>query len=373
MGEGKMISLSSIITQFEDDFLKTFQSHILPSQLKALVALKDCRTQLSPVMQVSCTDCQYQTFIPHSCGHRNCPHCQHHESQQWINRQLQKQVSAKYFMLTFTLPAQLRSMAWQHQKQVYQLMFQCVWETLQSFSRQDKQLQGEPGVIAVLHTHSRKLGYHPHIHAVMPAGCVDAVNKLWRTKKGRYLFNHKALAKVFRAKLLSRFCRDNLRFPKVTPKKWVVDCKYVGRGEKALVYLGRYLYRGVIREKDILSCKKGQVTFRYRNSKTKQWETRTVSGAKFLWLVLQHVLPTGFRRARNFGFLHPNSKRMISILQRCFKLDPKAWLAKMKIRPQLTCKCCGAMMQVGRRRIPVVEAWLMQQPPTLALEINAVM
>jgi hypothetical protein len=206
-----------------------------------------------------------------------------------------------------------------------------------------------------------------------PAGCVDTINKLWRTKKGRYLFNHKALAKVFREKLLSRFSRNNLRFPKAPPKKWVVDCKYVGTEKKALVYLGRYLYRGVIREKDILSCKNGQVTFRYRNSKTKQWEKRTVSGAKFLWLVLQHVLPTGFRRARNFGFLHPNSKRMISILQRCFKLEPKAWLAKMKTHPQLTCKCCGASMQVGRRRIPVFEAWLMQQSPTLALEINAVM
>ncbi|MCF6254506.1 MAG: transposase [Thiomicrorhabdus sp.] len=368
-----MITLSSMITQFEVDFLAAFKGQILPSQLNALTALKNCRTQLSPVMQVSCTDCQYQTFIPHSCGHRNCPHCQHHESQQWIDRQLQKQVSAKYFMLTFTLPAQLRTLAWQHQKQVYQLMFECVWETLQSFSRQEKQLKGEPGVIAVLHTHSRKLDYHPHIHAVMPAACVDTVNKRWQTKKGKYLFNHKALAKVFRAKMLSGLTKNNLRFPAATPKKWVVDCKYVGAGEKALIYLGRYLYRGVIREKDILSSKKGQVTFRYQNSKTRQWEIRTVSGAKFLWLVLQHVLPKGFRRARNFGFLHPNSKQLIKILQLCFKLKPKAWLAKFNKRPQLTCKCCGATMQVGRRRIPIVEAWLMQQSPTLALEINAVM
>ena len=81
------------------------------------------------------------------------------------------------------------------------------------------------------------------------------------------------------------------------PQKWVVDCKQVGSGDKALVYLGRYLYRGVIREKDILSCIEGKVTYRYQNSKTKQWEIKTVSSARFLWLVLQHILPKGFRRA----------------------------------------------------------------------------
>jgi hypothetical protein len=99
------------------------------------------------------------------------------------------------------------------------------------------------------------------------------------------------------------------------------------------------------------------VTFRYQDSDTKRWKTRTETGAKFLWLVLQHVLPTGFRRARNFGFLHPNSKRMIRILQTLGKLAPKKMLEKIALRqrPQMTCSCCGGKMQVGRTRIPVVE------------------
>ncbi len=238
-------------------------------------------------------------------------------------------------MVTFTLPAQLRDLAWCHQKQIYRLMFDCVWETLQTFSRNDKQLKGDPGVIAVLHTHSRALAYHPHIHAVMPAAIVDKTNKLWRTKKGTYLFNHKALAKVFRAKMLTRLASEKILCPTVTPKKWIVDCKQVGSGDKALVYLGRYLYRGVIREKDILCCKDGQVTYRFQNSETKRWELRTVSGAKFLWLVLQHVLPRGFRRARNFGFLHPNSKQLIKVLQFVFKLNPNQWLTKISPHPSV--------------------------------------
>ena len=353
-----MILLSSVINQFEADFLSAYQGRILPSQLKALGALKICRTQYSPVMQVHCTDCDHQTFVPHSCGHRNCPHCQHHESQQWIERQVKKQLPGHYFMMTFTLPAQLRALTWDHQKSVYRLMFDCVWETLQAFSRNDKKLRGEPGVIAVLHTHSRKLDYHPHIHTVMPATVVDKLNKLTRTKQGKYLFNHKALAKVFRGKLLSKLAKENLVLPQAIPQKWVVDCQQVGTGDKALIYLGRYLYRGVIREKDILSCQDGKVTFRYQDSQTKQWKTRTETGAKFLWLVLQHVLPTGFRRARNYGFLHPNSKVLINILRCLNKLKPQKILEKIGLRqrPQLTCACCGGTMKVSRTRIPFVEA-----------------
>lgn len=352
-----MILLSSIIDQFESDFLNSYQGQVLPVQRKALNALKICRTKFSPVMQVNCADCDHQTYVPHSCGHRNCPHCQHHESQVWIENQLKKQLSCDYFMLTFTLPAQLRALAWHHQKLVYRLMFDCVWETLQSFSHNDKQLRGDPGMIAVLHTHARNLDFHPHIHTVMPAIVVDRLKKLVHTKHGNYLFNHKALAKVFRGKLLSKLAKENLVLPQSIPQQWIVNCKQVGSGGKALVYLGRYLYRGVIREKDILSVSDGKVRFRYQNSGTKRWETRTETGAKFLWLVLQHVLPTGFRRARNFGFLHPNSKRMISILQTLGKLDPKKMLAKrgLRQRPQMTCTCCGGKMQVGRTRIPLVE------------------
>ena len=360
-----MIPLASLMDQFETDFLSQYQGQILPSQLNALAAMKICRTKHSPVMQVNCTDCEHQTFVPHSCGHRNCPHCQHHESQQWIERQLQKQVPAQYFMITFTLPAQLRSLAWQHQRLLYSLMFDCVWDTLQTFSQNDKKLQGDPGVIAVLHTHSRALDYHPHIHAVMPAAIVDQLNKLWRTKQGHYLFNHKALAKVFRAKMLTRLAQEKLSLPKAAmPQKWVVDCKAVGSGNKALVYLGRYLYRGVIREKDILSCQEGKVTYRYQNSKTKRFETKTVSGARFLWLILQHILPKGFRRARNFGFLHPNSKQLIKVLHYLLKFDPKKLLATVRQRPQLICVCCGAVMAIGRTRIPVVETLNRTQVPT---------
>lgn len=352
-----MIRLSSIIETFESEFLAQYHDALLPGHRHALCALKQCRTALSPRMQARCLECDEQRFVPHSCGHRLCPHCQHHESQQWLERQLNKHLDAEYFLLTFTLPGEFRALAWHHQRTLYALMMQCSWETVHTFCRNDPQLQGTPGAVAVLHTHSRRLDYHPHVHLVMPAAALDANRRLWRTKRGKrkdksYLFNHKALAKVFRAKLLEGLTNAGLTLPKRHPQKWVVDCKRVGSGEKALVYLGRYLYRGVIQEKDILACHRGRVTFRYRDSNSGRLETRTVSGPDFLWLLLQHVLPKGFRRARNFGFLHPNSKRLIQLLRYLLKLAPRRALPWMKKRPPLRCPCCGGEMKIVRTRIP---------------------
>lgn len=347
--------LASIITAFEADFLTHYQDRLLPSHRQALAAMKTCRSALSSKMQVQCEECQHQALIPHSCGHRNCPHCQAHESQQWIVRQLKKQLPADYFLLTFTLPAQLRSLAWYHQRTVYSLMTQCSWETVRTFSQNDRQLQGTPGATTVLHTHSRRLDYHPHIHMVIPAAAINVAKRLWRTKGGkgkhRYLFNHKALAKVFRAKLLEAISRAKLPLPDSCPDNWVVDCKAVGTGHKALAYLGRYLYRGVIREQDIVSCKNRNLTFRYQNGKTKTWEYRTLPGVQFLWLMVQHILPKGFRRARNYGFLHPNSKRLIQLIQYLLNLDANRGVAWLRERPKLICTCCGATMKIIRTRI----------------------
>jgi Putative transposase/Transposase zinc-binding domain len=318
-------------------------------------------------MQVKCTQCAHQILVPHSCGHRHCPHCQHHESQQWLERQLAKQVPAEYFLITFTLPAELRPLAWAQQSVVYDLLMRCSWETVRTFSHNDKQLQGMPGAIAVLHTNTRRLDYHPHVHLVMPAAALDTERKQWRTKRprkaaGRYLFSHKALAKVFRAKMLAAIEAAGLTLPRAHPKQWVVDCKSVGSGEKALIYLGRYLYRGVIREKDILACDNGQVSFRYRNAKSAKMERRSVCGAHFLWLVLQHVLPKGFRRARNFGFLHPNCKRLIALLHVLLKFAPGPALVWVKERAPILCACCGAVMVIVQTRLRSVFSGVMPIP-----------
>jgi len=156
---------------------------------------------------------------------------------------------------------------------------------------------------------------------------------------------------VFRGKLLAALKQEGLTLPSLLPKKWVADCKSVGNGEQALIYLGRYLYRGVIRETDLLSCENGQVSFRYRDSQSGEIKVRTLPGADFLRLILQHVLPKGFRRSRNYGFLHPNRKSLIALLHIVLRIAPRVPMP-LRPRPAFLCPCCGKPMQIIRRRIP---------------------
>ena len=360
------ITLAHVITCFEAELLNQYKGRLLPSQLKALKAMHSCRSSLSAQMLAQCAGCGQQRLVPHSCGHRSCPHCQHFESQRWIERQTQALMPGAYFLITFTLPQELRGLAWSHQQTVYAALMQCAWHTLAQFSLNHRQLRGTAGAVAVLHTHSRRLEFHPHVHLAMPGAAFDAGHGLWRSlrksgKGGYYLFSHKALAAVFRGKLLAALNALGLTVPVCLPERWVVDCKHVGNGQKALVYLGRYLYRGVIQEKDILRCAEGHVTFRYRDSSTGKSETRTVRGAHFLWLVLQHVLPKGFRRSRNFGLAHPNCKHRQRLMMLRVGLNAHAWAPSpgtqtsapppLSERPTLKCKCCGSAMVILRRRI----------------------
>jgi hypothetical protein len=346
-----MILLASIIKEFAEKFSRQYNP--LPSHKQALRVMEQCRKQHSQYMIAQCTNdrCREHSFVPHSCGHRSCPHCQGHESRQWIENQLNKQLPGQYFLITFTLPAQLRDLAWRNQSLIFSILFNATRELLKTFTHNDKRLHGAAGFTSVLHTHSRRLEFHPHIHVVMPGASINQKDKAWRMKSGKYLFNHKAMAKVFRAKILKAIAACKLRMPANTPGKWVVDCKNVGRGDKALIYLGSYLYKGVIQEKDILKNENGMVTFRYFNSKTKKYQHRTVSGEYFLYLLMLHVLPKGFRRARCYGFLHPGSKKIIALLRYLLKLKPAEMLKIILPRPAFICRSCGAKMKIIATRI----------------------
>ena len=167
-------------------------------------------------------------------------------------------------MVTFTLPKQLRALAWQHQRQVYDCLFKTAADTLKQFGNNEKHLDADLGMTGVLHIHSRRLDYHPHVHFVVPGGGINTRRKEWRKLKGQYLFNGKNLAKVFRAKLLKVLDEHgllSLSLKMGLPKEWVVNCKHVGKGLPALKYLSRYLYKGVISDKNILSSQAGKRDF----------------------------------------------------------------------------------------------------------------
>jgi hypothetical protein len=314
-----MIRLAELIDAFLPALEARPGDRLLTSHRRALAAIQRCRTAASGSAVVHCHDCDHHAVFALSCGHRACPPCQHEAGEAWIERQRAKRLPVDYYLLTFTLTEALRPLVYDHQREAYGLLLRLVGETLAKFGGNDKALRGELGATAVLHTHSRALDFHPHVHVVIPAGAFDPNAREWRPQSGRFLFSHQALAQVFRAHRFAAMAERGWQVKARIPENWVVDCKHVGNGDKALIYLGRYLYRGVLPEKNILHCEDGQVTFCSTDNKGRI-RTRTLAGADFLWLLLRHVLPKGFRRSRDYGFLHARRKRLIQRLHLVLKM-----------------------------------------------------
>jgi hypothetical protein len=179
---------------------------------------------------------------------------------------------------------------------------------------------------------------------LIPAAVVGPKGRIRRKRK--YLFKRKDFAKVFRARLLQRLTDLGLTLP-FTPPKWVVDVTFVGSGRKALEYLARYLYRGVIAEHDILHERNGCVTFRYRESKTRRMCYRTLPGPAFLFRILQHVLPRRFRRARDYGLLHHSSRVTLQRIQ--LQLLRRLPRDHEDASPVWQCRHCKAPMRIVAR------------------------
>lgn len=355
MGEA-MITLAELAREYRLPLIQAYGHLMRPEHHFALRALIDCRTPAYGEMTYCCDPCQQRQVYPHSCGHRFCPKCQHQTNSQWLARQQQKLLPVNYFMVTFTLPYEIRSWVWHHQRLVYAALFETTVETLNTFASNDKKLLGKLGITAVLHTHNRLLDFHPHLHLVVPASSFHKKTLSLHTKIGDYLFNEFNLAKVFRAKFLKALKQKGIQCPDSLPKKWVAQCQLVGSGEPALKYLARYLYRGVINESNIIRHEQGEVSFQYKESKTNTWKTRTEPGMQFLWLVLQHVLPKGFRRARDYGFLHCLAKHTLQRIQLLLKAS-LGTLKPVSRKPHL-CPCCGNPMNfILFSRQPERGAW----------------
>jgi hypothetical protein len=246
-------------------------------------------------------------------------------------------------MITFTLPYQFRALAKRSPKRIYSLFFLCVAGVLKDFGLNPKHLGGKIGMTMVLHTHSRRLDYHPHIHAMVPGGGIIQSRRQWKKKKGTYLFKQQSLAKVFRARLLTALKENGLPIPNA-PCKWVVDCRQAGKGLTAIKYLSKYLYKGVINENNIIANRDGRVTFRYIESKTKQIKFRILPAEDFIYLILQHVLPKGFRRVRDYGFLHANAKKLLSLVQLILHVAIHG--ISIRTRPAFMCPRCKSTMRV---------------------------
>lgn len=313
--------LADLFNQYLTPLLQKYGQTYSDVQKSALWAICNCRTPALGNIVFKCPDCGEVHHAPHSCGNRSCPQCHHHSTVAWFERQQQKLIPARYYLITFTIPFELRPVIYANQRLAYNLMFKAAEETINTVTANRKHLGAAPGFTAVLHTNNRRLDFHPHIHIVMPGGGIR--EDQWISNSRKHLLPYDVLKELFRGKLLAFFKQNHIAFDKsVYNKKWAANIEAAGDGAPALKYLSRYLNKGVIQDKNILSDSNGIITFQYFDSQDKYWKKRSLPALEFLDLVLQHVLPKGFRRARDYGFLHGNAKKTLHQIQLLLNANP---------------------------------------------------
>jgi hypothetical protein len=344
------LTVAEICARYRARFKEAHGSSTTDAQWSALNALMGCHTEQYGTLNLTCQDCAGTQCRYRSCGHRFCNQCQQHQTLSWTERQTRKLLPVEYYLVTFTLPFELRRLAKAHSEIVYPILIRVAADVLRRFGRNHQKLNAELGLTYVLHTHTRELNYHPHVHIAVPGGGVNVARKEWRALAGKYLFNGRALGQVFRGALLHALSNAGLSLPK-TPDKWVAHCERVGRGNQVFEYLARYLYRGVIANRNLLHDDGENVTFRYQDAETKRWKTRTLQGEDFIALLLQHVLPKGLRRTRDFGFLHGNAQRLLQLVQ--YVLRASMPLKTPIEKARFVCPHCRGTMRVMNMTPPI--------------------
>jgi hypothetical protein len=287
-------------------------SSLLPSQRRALRDLAECRTPALGGHVYTCTSPRRSEYVDHSCRSRLCPQCQHGRGEAWVATQRDRLLPRGYDLLTFTLPEPLRPVAWQHQRTVYDALMRTAAESVQKLLADPRHLGGAPGMISVLHTWTRDLRYHPHVHLRVTAGGLSPDGTAWREPAhSRFLVPGRALSRVFRGKMRDALARKALTA--VVPRRvwrspWVVHVQHAGDGERAVEYLGRYLFRSAIAESRVESFSQGDVRFRYQDQKTRVVKRCTLSALDSVQRLLQHVLPRGFTKVRHYGCFSASSR-----------------------------------------------------------------
>ena len=263
---------------------------------------------------------------------------------------MRKLLPCPYFLVTFTVPEELRLFIRGHQKQAYAAMFDAGSGALKKLLK-DKRFTGadQSGFFGVLHTWGRILQYHPHIHFVVPGGGLSKDRSRWMASKPDFLVHVKALSIIYKAKFRDAVRQAGLLDridPGVWRKDWVVNSQAVGSGKWTLRYLSRYVFRVAISNSRIISYDNHQVTFKYRKVKSRRSRRMSLDAMEFIRRFLQHALPTGFMKIRHYGFLSPNAatpiqkiRELICVLYELVKkfVEP----LKPPEPPKFKCPNCG--------------------------------
>ncbi len=312
--------LREYIGQYQDAF------PLFPEHYKIVHNLLSCRTAELGGHIEKCDHCGTERISYNSCRNRHCPKCQNMPREKWLEARKAELLPVPYYHNVFTLPHDLNLIILSNKRIMLNILFKAVSQTLLEFGENpENRLGGKLGFIAILHTWDQQLNAHFHLHCLIPGGVLKTDGS-WHSTKKAYLFNVKAMSKVFQGKfldLMTKAYRNKaLRFASsgnpnqfkklkesLYSKKWVVYIqKPIKHPEYVLEYLGRYTHRVAISNHRIISVNDGKVTFKYKNRKTSQTVSCTLTAVEFIRRFLLHSLPVGFMRIRHFGFLSNRHK-----------------------------------------------------------------
>ncbi len=349
-----MVELAEIFRLHGPQYRKQFGARMLPSHLRAMQDIEQCRTAALGGQLYYCQQCDEQRYSYHSCKNRHCPKCQNEQANQWLAEQQNLLLPIPYFMVTFTLPDELRAVARSNQKLIYNLLFRASSQALQQLAQDPRFVGAQIGMVGVLHTWTRQLLYHPHVHYIVTGGGLSNQGH-WRSSRKDFLVPVKALSPIFRAKFRDLLKKTDL-FPSVAArvwrKAWVVHSEPVGSGQQAFQYLAPYIFRVALSNNRLCSLHDGQVTFSYKDSATDQLKRCTVPALEFIRRFLQHVLPPRFVKVRYYGLLSPAHRHLLLkarllLSATTSKLKPQA-VTTTEPRAILCCPLCrGPLTLLG--------------------------
>lgn len=315
-----MPDLADVLRQFGPDYLRQHGGGVLPSHRRAIRDLANCRTGALGWHLEQCDACGHQLPRNHSCKNRSCPKCQYAETQRWIEQRRDEVLPVPYFHLVFTLPQELRDLVRSNQKQLLDALFKAAAESLMQLAEDERFVGGQVGILAVLHTWTRAMVWHPHIHCLVTGGGLAPAGDAWLPSRKAFLVPVRVLSRIFRAKFVALFRRrmPGVGLPdEVWRKEWVVFSKAVLEGTDAVLkYLGRYVRRVAITNDRILESRADVVSFRYRSDKDRQVKVMRLAPSEFCRRFLQHVLPRRFHKIRYYGLFSPSKRLALKRLRR---------------------------------------------------------
>ena len=360
-----MLEVADIFRRYGDAYLERYGEKMLPSHHRAFQDILNCRTSAMGGHLFACDHCAHPVYSYHSCRNRSCPKCHGDDTEDWLKNRRKELLPVDYFHVVFTLPDDLREQIRRHQKIWYGIIMKAAAKSLTKLAADPHYVGGLIGVLAILHTWTRTLVYHPHVHCLVPAGGVSK-DQEWLPARKNYLVPVKALSRIFRGMVKEMVAKElpDLIIPEIAwNKEWVVYCKPAIQGaDKVLDYLGRYVHRIAIANSRILSIDDGTVTFRYQNCGDSQWKTMTLPANEFIRRFLQHVLPRGTHKVRYYGLWNPSNRRRLRqvqiVLARNTPVQPhEIDTLDKEVSPQpvgkaKTCPHCGEGTLILIGRIP---------------------